>query len=487
MSNTTINASPETHTLMDGIGKYRNLKLIDHGGSAQIYKAFDPELERYVALKLLSPRLNANADTREQFFREIKTQAQLNIPGIARVFDCGESPHGLYYTMELIKGESLDKYCWNHPLAITEKLKFIGKIAGITAELHRQGLIHRDIKPGNIMIDEYGQVILLDLGLVMLLNEELSTSGDFRISGSPGYMPPEAFESGKANSFTTAADVYALAVLTFEIICGSLPYDVEFLSLGELAEVIATEDPKSMKAMYNETVPPELEKLVTRGLNRNPANRPSASEFQNIINSCTVTLETPVESIPKTGTGNLTRFAAIIVVLAIAAGIIYYLLEIKPKQPAPSPPRKTGIIERKSQEPAKPEPKEAAPTYRKPRIIKKTFFRNSAPDGMKSQWKSVKQDLATDPAFKNSGALCYQLPEKCTMIIKRKTDVITTVDSRLQQSGNFYRKSGDIITIELKRNEWDKPIIIMWTPKTGNADTLRPSSTIFEPTENSHE
>ncbi len=485
MSNTTIKASPDKQTVMDGIGKYRNLKLIGHGGSAQVYKAFDPELERNVALKLLSPRLNANADTREQFFREIKTQAQLNIPGIVRVFDCGECPEGLYYTMELINGESLDKYCWAHPLSMMEKLKIAGRIAGITAELHRQGFIHRDIKPGNIMIDEYSQVILLDLGLVMLLNNELSSSGDFQISGSPGYMPPEAFESGKVNSFTTAADVYALAVLTYEIICGTLPYDVEFLSLGELAEVITSEPPKSMKAMYDEAVPPELERLIMRSINHNPAERPSASEFQSTVNHCASIMEAP--GTQKGKNNSFTRFAAIIIVLAIAAGIIYYLLEIKPKQPISKPAVRTGITGGNSPAPVKPESNPKSQVFREPRIIRKTFFRDSAPADMKSQWESVKRDLATDPAFKNSGALCYQLPKKCTMAIKLKSDIITTVDSRLQETGNFYRKSGDVITIELKRNEWDKPIVIMWTPETGKADSLCLSSTIFEPTEKSNE
>ena len=261
------------------IGKYEQLYLIGKGGCAKVFKAFDPDLERWVALKLLDKRLTADHVMREQFFKEIKTQAALNVPGIIRVFDSGESSYGLFYTMELVNGVSLEKYCWQNPLELETKFSLLHKVALIISELHKKNIIHRDIKPRNVMIDEYDHVKLLDLGLVTLLDEEISLIADFKISGSPAYMPPEALVDKNVNSFTPAADIYSLSVMAYEMICGYLPYDVEFLKLKELAEVIHNEAPKHMETPFEEKIPLQIKELILSGLCPNPAERPTIDEF----------------------------------------------------------------------------------------------------------------------------------------------------------------------------------------------------------------
>jgi len=450
------------------IGKYTQLSLIGEGGCAKVFKAFDPELERCVALKLLSRRFNADEAMREQFFKEIKVQAGLNIPGIVRVFDCGNSEHGLYYTMELVNGTCLEKYCWDNHVTLQNKFSLIADVAGIVGELHKKGMIHRDIKPRNVMIDEYGHVKLLDLGLVTLLEEEMTLINDFKISGSPAYMPPEALNDKKINSVTTAADIYSLSVMTYETICMSLPYEVDFLSLQELSEVINSEAPKAMETPFKEKIPVKVEQIIKRGLSINPAERPSAFEFAKAMKACSTE--------PQSNNGS--RVAAVIVVSVISAGIVYHLLsasEAEIENNVIAPRIKTTPKVKAVENKTTPAPKVIVP------VVKKTFYKNSAPEIFESEWKALKHELATDSSFKAMGALYYSLPDKCVITFKSGKTTLRSIDSRFENSGSLFYKSGDKLTVELRKNSWDKPVVISWTPVAGNADVLCPDNNIFNP------
>ena len=226
----------------DCLGKYRELQLIGEGGSGRVYSAFDPDRKSYVALKVLNPEYYSSPEHRQLFLREIQLQSQLDLPGLVRVFECGETASQLYYTMELVKGVSIDKYCQRRNLNIPAILRLVAKVAHTVASLHDRDIIHRDIKPGNVMIDEYGNVKLLDLGVAALIREDNLFVGSFGISGAPGYLAPEIFNAPN-HSITTAVDVYALGVMTYELLSGQLPYDIDFLSLKEIGEVISLESP----------------------------------------------------------------------------------------------------------------------------------------------------------------------------------------------------------------------------------------------------
>ncbi|MBU8901745.1 MAG: serine/threonine protein kinase [Victivallales bacterium] len=445
-------------------GKYTELSLIGEGGCAKVFKAFDPALERYVALKLLSQRFNADEAMREQFFKEIKLQAGLNIPGIVRVFDCGDSPHGLYYTMELVNGTCLEKYCWDNHLTLQNKFSLIGDIAGIIGELHKKGMLHRDIKPRNVMIDEYGHVKLLDLGLVTLLEDEMTLINDFQISGSPAYMPPEALNDKKVNSITTAADIYSLSVMTYEMICVFLPYELDFLSLKELSEVISSETPKTMETPFKEKIPAKVEQIIKRGLSINPAERPSAFEFAKVMKAFSVENK-----------GNTAgRVAAVIVVSGISVGIIYQLLS------GPESEIQNNVIAPRINTPPVIKTVETKVTA-VPKVVsnRKTFYKNSAPEDLQTEWKALKHELATDSSFAGMGALYYSLPDKCFITFKTGETTLRSIDSRFESSGSLFYKSGDKLTIELKKNSWLKPVIISWMPVAGNADVFCPDKNSF--------
>ena len=186
--------------------------------------------------------------------------------------------------------------------------------------------------------------------------------------------------------------------MAYETICGFLPYDVEFLSLQELSEVINHERPRPMEAPYKEKIPSRVERIIMRGLNANPAARPSAAEFSKIMNDFS----------PEQRSRNISRLTAVAVVSLIAAGIVYHLLdspeaelENKVAVPYVKPvPGVKTIHVKKTDKPETPQPGVKA--------VQKPFYKDSAPESIKSEWKELKNELATDPEFKgHGGALLF--------------------------------------------------------------------------------
>ena len=192
-------------------------------------------------------------------------------------------PRGhLFYTMELIDGVTIDVYCRRKNLMVQARLKLLGEVASTVAALHDRDIIHRDIKPRNIMIDEHGKVRLLDLGVAVSVRENDMFVGRFGVSGSPGYLAPEMFTCPDA-AITTAVDIYALGVLAYEILSGELPFDIDFLSLQEIGEVISLEAPKPLKSDNQATIPREVEKIIKQAMCIAPSARPEAEEFARVM------------------------------------------------------------------------------------------------------------------------------------------------------------------------------------------------------------
>ena len=265
-----------------GLGRYRELHLVGYGGSSSVYKAFDPEMERQIALKILHGRELHMKDARERFRREIKAQGRLSIPGVIRIHDCGEADGRFYYTMELVEGATIDKHAESKSLDTVSRISLAARLAGIITALHRMNLVHRDLKPANVMVDIHGEIKLLDFGLAKSVeagNAELNgltQAGE--ILGTPWYMPPEQLDGVNTKDNPKAADIYSLGILVYELLTGKLPFEIEHLQLFELAYVVNTKEPEGLKK-YNPMVPERAEKIIMRALCKNPAERPSAEEF----------------------------------------------------------------------------------------------------------------------------------------------------------------------------------------------------------------
>lgn len=249
-------------------GKYSLLELIGRGGMAEVYRSFHPDLGRNLAIKIIHPHLTSEPDFVERFRREAQAAASLRHPHIVQVYDFAVTDEGLsYMVMEYVAGTSLDNYLkQNAPLSFAQALPLFQQVAEAVGYAHQRGIIHRDIKPGNILLDEEGKVYLTDFGLAQIIGaNRLTQTGS--TSGTPAYMAPEQV---MGQTVTPAADIYALGVLLYEMLTGRRPYE------GETAAAImvrqATEEP-ILPSQLNPQFDPYLESVILKALAKNPMQR----------------------------------------------------------------------------------------------------------------------------------------------------------------------------------------------------------------------
>jgi WD40 repeat protein/tRNA A-37 threonylcarbamoyl transferase component Bud32/TPR repeat protein len=273
-------------------GPYRVLSLLGHGGMGSVWLAerVDGLFTRRVALKLLHPALMGRAMS-ERVTREREILAGLNHPNIARLIDAGFAEDGQpYLALEYVAGVPLTAYCDECRLPIRERLELFRQVLSAVQYAHANLVIHRDLKPSNIMVTEQGQVYLLDFGIAKLLTEgEAKETELTRLGGralTPDYAAPEQMSGAP---ITTAADVYALGVMLYELITGERPYKLKRDTRGALEEAILRADPVApSRAAMNETaayarattVPKlakslkgDLDTIVAKALKKSPNER----------------------------------------------------------------------------------------------------------------------------------------------------------------------------------------------------------------------
>jgi serine/threonine protein kinase len=230
----------------DAVGPYRLIRLIGEGGMAEVWLAqrADGAFKREVALKL-PMLLRLRKDIASRFFRERDILAALEHPNIARLYDAGVSSNGLpYLAMEYVAGEPLTVWCDARRLGIRERLKLFLQVLDAVHYAHGQRVIHRDIKPTNILVTDARQVRLLDFGVAKLLAEEeqADITQRFGMALTPNYASPEQL---RGEPIGTATDVYALGVVLYELLCGSTPYQLRAgVSLTMLQQALSTAEVK---------------------------------------------------------------------------------------------------------------------------------------------------------------------------------------------------------------------------------------------------
>ncbi|HEX4952922.1 MAG TPA: serine/threonine-protein kinase [Thermoanaerobaculia bacterium] len=239
-------------------GPYRIVRLLGRGGMGAVYLAErdDGQFERRVALKLLHPeRLDAAA--RQRFLAERQVLARLEHPGIARLYDGGETEAGVpFLVMEHVEGLPLDEYCDRNRLAIDERLRLFRKLLEAVAYAHQNLLVHRDIKPANVLVNAEGDPKLLDFGIAKLLTDEAG-AGQTRTQlrpMTPGWASPEQV---RGEAITTASDVYALGVVLYELLCGRSPYRLAGDLPHELERAILEQEPDKPSATLSGPRPGE--------------------------------------------------------------------------------------------------------------------------------------------------------------------------------------------------------------------------------------
>ena len=198
------------------------LEVIGHGGMGVVYKGRQTFLDRPVAIKLVRPDFESNANSEERFIREARSLARLQHPNIVTVFDFGKAGDLCYLVMEYVEGSSLRSRIAQKSVSPRDVLDFVPQIGEALRHAHESGLVHRDIKPENILIAPRNRVRLVDFGLAMLLDPSGRRAGqDQRIAGTLGYMAPEQFSMPE--QVDHRADIYATGVVCFEMLTGKIP------------------------------------------------------------------------------------------------------------------------------------------------------------------------------------------------------------------------------------------------------------------------
>ena len=222
------------------IGAYRLLGLMGRGGMGEVYRAerADGQYRQEVALKLVRHEL---ADQPARFQAERQTLARLDHPGIARLLDGGVAEDGRpYMVMELVVGQNIVAWCRDHACSLEERLQLFSQVCAALEYAHRNLVVHRDLKPGNVLVTDDGTVKLLDFGIAKLIGSDSHDAATQHAPMTPGYAAPEQLMRGP---ITTATDVYALGMLLFELLTDETPWRLKDLSLVEGIEKVLRETP----------------------------------------------------------------------------------------------------------------------------------------------------------------------------------------------------------------------------------------------------
>lgn len=266
----TVTTDPLVGRLVDG--RYEVVSRIARGGMATVYRAVDRRLDRDVALKVMHPHLAegaTGADFVSRFRREARAAARLTHPGLVAVYDQGLDGETSYLTMEYVAGSNLRRLLLTEgTLSLGRTLDVLADVLDALAAAHRAGLVHRDVKPENVLLDTEGRLKVTDFGLARAVNDVTSTTTG-TILGTVAYLSPELITTGACDART---DVYAVGVLAYEMLLGSVPHTGSTPIQVAFQHVNNDVPPASDTAPW---IPPEVDDLLCALAARDPADRPA--------------------------------------------------------------------------------------------------------------------------------------------------------------------------------------------------------------------
>jgi len=258
------------------LGKYRLTTQLGTGGMAEVYKAYQPGLDRYVAIKVLYPHYADDSGFVERFEREAALVARLRHPNIVQVFDFDVEDGRYYMVMELIEGPTLSSEVYerirNNPtihaaFSPIETVSLFSALASAVDYAHQRNMVHRDLKPSNIMFTADGQVVLTDFGIARMMGEGRHLPSGGRPAGTPFYMAPEVCKGQPGDQLS---DIYALGVILYGLMTNHVPFED-----GSPDEIMRqhAEVPPPSPSRYNPDIPEEVEHVIMRTLAKSPADR----------------------------------------------------------------------------------------------------------------------------------------------------------------------------------------------------------------------
>jgi serine/threonine protein kinase len=325
--------------LQEAIGdSYRLVELLGRGGMGIVFRALEIALDREVALKVLALDPILSPDAYARFEREAKLAARLDHPNVVPIFAVGQRNTVAYYTMRLVRGGTLEEMLDGHrSLDFLHAVEILRDVASALDYAHGQGVVHRDIKPGNVLISDSGHAMVSDFGIAKGLGAGETPLASGAVIGSPGYMSPEQW---RGEEIDARADQYALAVMAFELLTGHRPF--ESVKVQDLLKLHLTAEVPNASSI-KPSLPPFVDLAIKRGMHKNASARfTSATAFVEALagrrpvtgtrTSIPIVMDEPPAA---SGSGSKTALVFALVALAIVAGLVGVL---RPHAPAPAAP-----------------------------------------------------------------------------------------------------------------------------------------------------
>ncbi len=301
------------------LGRYQILALLGEGGMGAVYKAYDPLLQRAVAIKVMHSHFARQMNFKERFLQEGRVAARLDHPSIVQVYDSGQVDSILYIVMKYIPGDDLGKMLQDlHKdgkwIPLAEAVAFTRQVALALDYAHARGVLHRDIKPTNIMIEPVPseaipfRPVLTDLGLAKLATGGVMTEAGTSM-GTPAYMSPE---QALGQELDARSDVYSLGILLYELTVGRVPFAVK--SISEAIRCHSTENPPTPRSIRSD-LPVELEQVILKALAKSPKDRyENAASFEKALADLGLTRRSEgVKSILGTTVSLVTQYQSSLV------------------------------------------------------------------------------------------------------------------------------------------------------------------------------
>jgi serine/threonine protein kinase len=272
-----ITANDMAANLPSHIGRFAIKRLLGQGAFGVVYRAFDPQLRREVALKIPRQGYFLSPNEEQRFFREAQSAAKLNHANIVRVHEVSQDLETPFIVSELIEGLTLGDLASGGVLSFREIAELMVQICDAVGHAHKNGVIHRDLKPGNILIDQYRNAFVSDFGLARREDTEITMTVDGMVLGTPAYMSPEQ-AAGIHNKVNATSDIYSLGVVLYKMLARELPFSG---TKRMLLHQVIHDEPKSPRKL-NDSIPRDLETITLKAINKSQSERfQSAEEMAN--------------------------------------------------------------------------------------------------------------------------------------------------------------------------------------------------------------
>jgi serine/threonine protein kinase len=252
----------------ENIGPYRLVEQLGQGGMATVFKAYHPALDRYVAIKALHPALTGEPNFLVRFQREAQVVARLEHPNIVPIYDYSEHEDRPYLVMKFIEGETLKARLKRGPLDKTELAIVVDSVGAALSYAHAQGVLHRDVKPSNVLLATEGRIYLADFGLARMAEAGESTISSDVMLGTPQYISPE--QASGRRDLDNGADIYSFGILLYELIVGKVPYNADTPYSIIHDHIYA---PLPMPRSINPEIPEAVERILLRALAKERRDR----------------------------------------------------------------------------------------------------------------------------------------------------------------------------------------------------------------------